>query len=108
MTFDAAAKEMMVDVHREMGVDAVFSPLSGDDVACRVIVRTATDYAPGGGRLAVSEPQVVIVYRREEIARRVVRNETFTVGSVVYRVRSMAGYPDAWTAFQGKAAVVEV
>lgn len=96
----------LCNIYKLMGSSAVFAPATGDDVACTVIINTTSEFDPGG-TILVADPQTVINYRRADIDRKVKRGETFTVGSTVYTVVSMAHYPDSWTEFEGKAVVVE-
>ena len=106
MSFSAAANMALKNIYSRMGEEAVFSPLTGDDVTCNVIIDAASDWEPGGS-VQVAEQQIVVNYRRADIDRKVKRGETFTAGSVVYTVVSMAHYPGSWTAYEGKAVVIE-
>lgn len=86
------------------GNQAVFQPALGDSVALTIIVETESDWQPGG-QVQWAEPRIEISYRRTDIDRKVKRGETFTMGSTVYTVVSMAEYPDCWTDFEGKCVV---
>lgn len=104
--FDTAAAAALPLVYAQFGVDSVFSPFAGDDVECTIIIDQGHGWEPGGG-VNVSMDQITIHYQREDIDRKLKRGETFTVGSTVYTVRSMADYPDAWTDHEGRAVVTE-
>ena len=88
------------------GVSATFAPAAGDESTFNVILDSDPSYQPGGS-VQVAEPQITISYRRLNIDRKVKRGETFTIGGTVYTVRGMADFPGAWTAYEGKASVLE-
>jgi hypothetical protein len=106
MSFDDSAKAALVDIYATcmMGVEAVFSPLIGDNIPFNVILDIDSNYQPGGS-VQVAEPQTTISYQRADLDRKVKRGEAFTIKGTVYTVRSMADYPDAWTAYEGMASV---
>lgn len=105
--FDQSVPASLETIYSIFGESAVFSPEWGDDVACTVIVDKDNAWQYGGAIRAV-DPLITINYRITDIDRKVVRGETFTVGSTVYTVVSMAHYPDAWTEYEGRAVVEEL
>jgi hypothetical protein len=104
--FDTAAAAAIPLIYGKFGVESVFSPFMGDDVECTVIVMKGHGWEPGGG-VNASMDQIQVYYQRADIDRKLKRGETFTVGSTVYTVRSMADYPGAWTDHEGRAVVTE-
>ena len=106
MSFADAANMALRNIFARMGEPAVFAPIVGEEIPCTVIVKTGSDWE-GGGNLQVAATQTFINYLRGEIDRKVKAGETFTIASKVYTVRSMAHYPNSWTAFEGMAVVTE-
>jgi hypothetical protein len=105
MSFSAAAKLALSNIYLRMGSSAVFSPTSGPDVPCIVIVDRVVGYEPGS--IGRSATVTKISYKRADIDRRVVAGETFTIDGDVYTVRAMDNYDDgAWTDYEGRAVVV--
>ena len=106
MTIEAIFQQAIEDSFNVLGADGVFSPLSGDDVPCRIIVERGSFMAPGG-TVQVADPRITISYKRSDIDRKVLRGETFTVGATAYTVLAMSDYPNSWTDFEGRADVEE-
>ena len=106
MGFSDAAKMALTNLYstEKFGVEATFTPLTGDPITFTVILERDNSYQPGGS-IQVAEPQITISYQRANLNRKVKRGETFTIDGTVYTVRSMADYPESWTEFEGKASV---
>jgi hypothetical protein len=106
MHYDLAAPVACPAIYSVFGVSALFTPATGANVTAVVVVDWVADWQPSG-QVQLAEKTLTVSYQRADIDRKVKRGETFTVGTKVYRVLSMADYPDAWTEYEGKAAVVE-
>jgi hypothetical protein len=106
VSFADAAKMALANLYstEKFGVEATFTPLTGDPDTFNVILGVDNSYQPGGS-VQVAEPQTTISYQRTNLDRKVKRGETFTIDGMIYTVRSMADYPDSWTEYEGKASV---
>ena len=107
MSFGSAANKALQRIYARMGVDAVFSPKSGEDIPLRGIKEEGVAHEPFSGIVQAAVSQIEIQYMRADLDRRVVNGETFTIGETVYTVHSMSPYPDSWTEFEGIASVIE-
>lgn len=106
MTFQTDMVNGLGTIYAMAGEAATFTPIAGDPVPLNVIVDYAVNWEPSG-QVQVADDHIELHYRRADIDRRVVKGETFTVGSKTYTVRSMAQYPDAFDDLEGRAIVLE-
>lgn len=108
MTFHEDLVSGLSAVYNTAGVAAVFTPAGEDPVtvALNVILDYRVDWEPSS-QVQVADDHIEIQYQRADIDRRVLKGETFTVGSATYTVRSMASYPEAFNDLEGHAVVVK-
>jgi len=92
MTDEATLQAAMVDVFDHLGTDAVFQPIDGDPIPCKVNLTRETSAEPDGFNVQTVGEQIFIealisVIGKIPIAKRPnAEGEKFTVSGVVYEV----------------------
>ena len=89
MGFRGDMEEALPDLYEEIGEDAIFEPIEGDPIPCMVDIRRNTLYQPAGMETQVWELGTTIEVLLSVIGRAPKQGETFTIGSVVYKVKAI-------------------
>ena len=97
MGFRSDMEEELPNLIKEIGEDALFTPAVGDPIPCTVDIRRNTLYQPAGMETQVWERGTTIEVQLSVIGREPKQGETFTIGSVVYRVQSILDNYDDYT-----------
>lgn len=77
------------DIFNAAGEDAVFTPLSGPAVACKIFIEFNVQLQPVGVDAQVWEMGTTIEALLSEIGHQPERGETFTYNSTVYTVKAV-------------------
>jgi hypothetical protein len=78
----------------EMGVDAIFTPASGPAIPLKVSFQEEILLQPGAMTAEVYAPTKTIEFFFQDIGRKPAEDETFTIGTTVYRVTSVLDSED--------------
>jgi len=97
MGFRVDMEEELPNLLKEIGENALFTPAGGDPIPCVVDIRRNTLYQPAGMETQVWERGTTIEVQLSVIGRGPKPGETFTIGSVVYTVRSILVNDDDYT-----------
>ena len=97
MGFRVDMEEELPNLLKEIGENALFTPAGGDLIPCTVDIRRNTLYQPSGMETQVWERGTTIEVQISVIGREPKQGETFTIGSVVYTVRSILVNDDDYT-----------
>ena len=84
-TFDNMAE----DLFETLGRDAIYKPLVGDNVSCKVHLEKEIDPQPVGYDSQSWASRMTLEYRLAEVGQQANRGDTFTVDSTDYKVQSV-------------------
>jgi len=73
-----------------VGADAVYAPLSGSSVSCRVILNRSVVLQPVSMETQVVEYGMTIEAILADLGRIPARGETFTIGAEIFTVQSIS------------------
>ena len=85
MSEEAVFDQAGVDIFNRLGVDALYTPLVGDPVICKVDINTSVDLQPIG-ESTVWEKGVTLEYLFAVVGREADKGDTFLVGVLTYTV----------------------
>jgi hypothetical protein len=88
-TIDDVLDNVAEDVFSALGQTAVYQPVVGASVACTVILKSDLEDQPGAAESIVKGASYRLRYKYAEIAKQVVRGETFTVAGNIYAVEGI-------------------
>lgn len=78
-----------LDMFNELGEDALFTPLAGDPVDCKVILEQGVDLQPGGYSSQAYAQGTTIEYILASVGKEADRGETFEVGEDTWTVQAV-------------------
>ncbi len=89
MSEEAAFDEMAGVLFDQLGVDATFTPATGDPISLKVNFKEILAMQPTGYETRSWQGEVSIEFILSDIGREPNRSETFTVDAVVYTVQAV-------------------
>jgi hypothetical protein len=89
MSEEAAFDTMADDLFDQLGVDATFTPATGDPVALKVVFKSMLAMQPTSYETRSWQGEDSIEFVLDDLGREPNRGETFTVESTVYTVQGV-------------------
>ena len=89
MAFDDDINQALTDIYDCGGRGAVFTPLGGDPVSCKIMIAKDVELQPDGMGAEAWERKTVIECIINQVGKIPEAGETFTVNSIVRTVDSL-------------------